>query len=349
MKRCAVWGLFAFLAGCASAAGLISRSQDPKNRPYRIETVLFAGGDTNVELAGELTMPRGGGPFKAVILITGSGPQDRNEAIAGHKPFLVLSDYLTRKGFAVLRYDDRGIGKSTGDFAAAALPDFAADAVAAFEWLSTRPEIDTANIGFLGHSEGGYIAPVAAGRVPAGFMIFLAGTAKRLLPDVIETQTSDILRSQNQPQATIFRAVSQVRALTRILKAAKSATEAKNQLARYLESEGFTPSQIRTNLDLWATNWGMGYADYDPLPALKSFNGPVLALFGSTDLQVSARENAPETTTALQNSQSEVVIFPGLNHLFQPSKTGRIEDYLTIKITIDPSVLSKISGWLKGL
>lgn len=170
--------------GCA--LGLWPRPQEPKERPYRVETVRFAGGESDLLLEGELTMPYGDGPFSAAVLITGSGPQDRNESVAGHKPFLVLSDHLTRSGYAVLRYDDRGVGQSSGDYSVATAKDFAADAAAVFSWLQRHPKINPSRIGFIGHSEGGYIAPLAANSAhDVAFMVFLAGPAKPLLPDVM--------------------------------------------------------------------------------------------------------------------------------------------------------------------
>ena len=146
-----------FTTGCNL---LIPCPQEPKDRPYHIREVVFPGGAEGVKLAGEMTAPQTGGPFPAVILIAGSGPQNRNEDLSGHKVFLVLSDYLTRRGYVVLRYDKRGIGKSSGDYQMATMADFADDAAAAMRWLKAQSDIDMARIGFLGHSSGGYVAPL---------------------------------------------------------------------------------------------------------------------------------------------------------------------------------------------
>ena len=342
------FGFFAVLAGCAAILAAWPRPQDPRNRPYRIESVQFAGGP-GVTLAGELTMPRTGGPFRAIILITGSGPQDRNETIVGHRPFLVLSDHLTRAGYAVLRYDDRGVGQSTGDFKTATMSDFANDAAGAFSWLSAHPEIDSSAIGFIGHSEGGYIAPAAARMVPAAFMVLLAGPAKRLLPDVMARQFADIQRVDGVGKDIMAKARRQYEGATRILGMPGTIEDTRVRLDTYLEAEGLSARQRAETLDLWGNPWGIEYATHDPVPALRAFDGPVLALFGSTDLQVSAEENAPVMRRNLVDVRSEVVVFEGLNHLFQPSESGSIDDYIWIDTTIDPMVMTKITEWLESL
>ncbi len=346
----------ALLTGYGCTAGLWPRPQEPKERPYRIETVRFPGGEGSVQLEGELTMPYGDGPFPAVVFITGSGPQDRNEKVAGHKPFLVLSDYLTRRGFAVLRYDDRGFGKSTGEYFKATPDDFAADAAAAFALLQHHPGVDGTQIGFLGHSEGGYIAPLAARRViDAAFMIFLAGPAKPLL-SVMKDQVRDLLQSIGASETVIAKGTQQFIKLMEILRTTDNTEEAKIQLKAYLKKEGVSTLtgkklswfEFYEGVRLWASPWGKWYAaGYDPLPALKSFNRPVLALFGGTDLQVSAKENAPIMASALMHPKSEVCVLLGLNHLFQPSESGKVEEYAKIKTTIDERALRKIGDWLE--
>lgn len=348
--------MIALLASYGCSIGLWSRPQEPKDRPYRIETIRFSAGEGNVWLEGELTMPYGHGPFPGVVFISGSGPQDRNEEIAGHKPFLILSDYLTRRGFAVLRYDDRGYGKSIEEFFEATADDFAMDAATAFELLQNHPDINRTQIGFLGHSEGGYIAPLAARRVlDATFMIFLAGPAKPLLPDVVQDQARDLLYSIGASEAAIAKGSRQFAKLSDILRTTESSEETKRKVKAFLKEEGISTltgkklswPEINESIRLWGSAWGRWYAaGYDPLPALKAFNGPVLALFGATDLQVSARENAPIMTSVLMHPKSEVHVFQGLNHLFQPSEDGKLEDYAKIETTIDESVLRKIGDWL---
>ncbi|MFS4580440.1 alpha/beta hydrolase family protein [Phaeobacter sp. C3_T13_0] len=341
-----IFGLV-LLAGCAAFISW-PRPQDPRDRPYLVEQVRFSGGD-GVILAGELTMPSTGGPFPAAIFLSGSGESDRDETILGHRPALVLSDHLTRAGYAVLRFDDRGVGKSTGDFDTATLRDFAEDAVGAFNALYQRVDIDRRRIGFIGHSEGGYKAPLAAMSVPAEFMVFLGGSAKPLLPDVMATQFADTQRIEGVDEDVIAKARQQYEAATQILARPGPIRETRAELDAYLITQDIKPGPRRETLELWGTPWGIEYASYDPEPALRAFDGPVLALFGGTDLQVSAKENAPLMRRLLRHPQSKVIVLDGLNHLFQPSETGRISEYMWIDTTIDPSVMDLMAKWLDDL
>jgi pimeloyl-ACP methyl ester carboxylesterase len=347
MKHLTLLALLSMLSGCAAMLNLMGRVQDPKDRPYQIEQVQFTGG-SGITLAGELTMPNKGGPFKTIVLVSGSGPQDRNETMVGHRPFLVWSDYLTRAGFAVLRYDDRGVGKSMGDYGSATIQDFAEDTVGAVRWLAARPDILSDNIGIMGHSEGGYIAPAAAKDAPVAFMVLLAGPIKPLLPDVITTQYIDILTSTGADASIISKTRYQVAKLTKILQGPSSVADKRAQLDAYLIKEDTTAKDRKVILDLWASPWGVSAANYDPRPALRAFDGPVLAVFGSTDLQVSARENAPEARRILQHPSSDIVVLGGLNHLFQPSKTGSVDDYPWIETTVDEAALTTVSAWIQA-
>ncbi|NRA22489.1 MAG: alpha/beta fold hydrolase [Oceanospirillaceae bacterium] len=348
MKFFSLLALCSMLSSCAAMVNLMGREQDPTDRPYQIEQIQFTGG-SGVTLAGELTMPNTGGPFKTVVLVSGSGPQDRNEAVVGHRPFLVWSDHLTRAGFAVLRYDDRGVGESTGDYALATIQDFAEDTAGAVRWLAARPDISSENIGIMGHSEGGYIAPAAALEVPVAFMVLLAGAVKPLLPDVMTTQYNDILTSTGADASTISQARRQVKKLTEILQGSGSVADKRAELDAYLIQEDTTATDRKILLNFWVTPWGVFAANYDPRPALRAFDGPVLAVFGSTDLQVSARDNAPEARRILRHLSSKVVVLDGLNHLFQPSKTGSIDDYPWIETTVDVEALMTVSTWIHAL
>lgn len=338
-------GFALVLSACTGLAGLSKRPQDPDDRRYKIETVQFAGG-SGATLAGELTMPHVGGPFKAVVLISGSGPQDRNEALAGHKPFLVLSDHLTRAGFAVLRYDDRGFGESTGDYDTADLNDFADDAAGAFRYLATRAEIDINAIGYIGSSEGGYIAPVAAQQTDPAFMVFLAGAARPLLPDVLVTQTTDLLRAEGADPDLIALAAQQYTEGSAILAQDAPLAKIRGDLDDYLKGQGLRRAARNDFLDQFATRWGVSYARHDPVAGLRALTNPVLALFGENDLQVSAETEAPVMRAALRHPRSEVHIIPGVNHLFQPSATGLPSEYAKIDTTISVSVMAKISAWI---
>ncbi len=341
-------GAALLVSACTVLTGLSKRPQDPDDRRYKVETVRFAGG-SGVTLAGELTMPQVGGPFKAVVLISGSGPQDRNEALAGHKPFLVLSDHLTRAGFAVLRYDDRGFAESTGTYETADLYDFADDAAGAYRYLKSRPEIDKEAIGYIGHSEGGYIAPVAARQTDPAYMVFLAGAARPLLPYVVATQTADLLRAEGADQALIDLAVTQYQAGSAILAQKAPLADIRDDLDDYLKSQGLWLSDRQAFLDQFATRWGVSYANYNSSAALRALSNPVLALFGEKDLQVSAEKEAPVMRASLRHPRSDVAVIKGVNHLFQPSDTGLPAEYSEIDTTISVNVMNRISTWIDAL
>lgn len=342
-----IWAAVFLLSGCAASLGFSPRAQDPEERPYKIESVWFSGG-SGVTLAGELTMPMTDGPHKAIVLISGSGPQDRDEFLAGHRPFLVLSDHLTRAGYAVLRYDDRGFADSTGSFADATMFDFAEDAAGAFHYLETRVEVEATAIGFLGHSEGGYIAPAAAKLVDPAFMVFLAGPARPFF-DVMATQTADIMRVGGSEKNDIDKIVSQYQEASAILARPVPISQVRQELGEYLQAQGVDQGAQQSLIDFFASPWGVVYATYNPTDALRTFPNPVLALFGEKDLQVSAEQEAPAMRAALSHDRSQVQVLPGLNHLFQPAQTGLPSEYAEIETTISTGVLNQISGWLDSL
>ena len=342
--------VFGLLGSCSQAideivVSLQPRPQEPKDRPYVIREVRLPGGTDGVTLAGELTMPPGEGPFPAVVLITGSGPHDRNEVVSGHKVFLVLSDHLTRRGYAVLRYDDRGIGDSTGDFATATTHDFATDAAAALSWLRTQPGIDGGWAGYAGHSEGGYVAALAAPMERPDFMVLLAGPSQ-ILSDVILLQQGEISRASDMTEEALATNQRHAVGLLDILRSSSGPREAQDRIETFFRDEGVPDSRIRENLDLWATPWGLWIVDFDPRPALSAYDGPVLALFGETDLQVSAEANAPDMQAALGHPDSEVLTLAGLNHLFQPSESGLPQEYWKIATTFDTGAMNTIADWL---
>lgn len=339
--------LFATLSGYLAIFGVIDRPQTPQVRDYEIEHDRVPGGDDGVTLDAELTYPNKAGPVPALVLITGSGPQNKNEELLGHKPFLVLSDHLTKAGYAVLRYDDRGVGKSTGNHASATPSDLAADAAAAMTYLKSHPRIQQDQTGYLGHSEGGYLAPLAHEMSDASFLIFLAGPALPLIPDVMRTQVVDITISEGKTPEEAKREEHAVLELSDLLKAAESPEEVREKLPVILARNGATKKVIKANLAVWATPWALEYASHEPAEALKALEIPVLALFGEKDLQVAARPNAEKMREHLKHPASEVVTLQGLNHLFQPTKTGRISEYLTIKTTLDPSALHRMTSWLE--
>lgn len=329
------------------------RPQNPKKPyPYREEDVFYDNKVQGNKLAATLTIPPGKGPFPAVLLITGSGPQDRDESIMGHKPFLVLADYLTRKGIAVLRADDRGVGKSTGEFSAATTADFATDTEAGIAYLRTRPEVNSRMIGLLGHSEGGIIAPMVAARnADVAFIVMLAGSG---VPgdEIIVAQTELIAESMSQNHEEAMKAGAREREVLNLVKQHGDDVLLQKELRDELAGDAVSDAQIGATIKQLNSPWLRYFISYDPAPALRKVTCPVLALNGAKDMQVPARQNLPAIRKALEaagNKNFEVDELPGLNHLFQTAKTGAPSEYPQIEETMSPMVLEKISNWILKL
>lgn len=325
------------------------RPQNPvKPYPYREEDVSYDNKSTGNRLAATLTLPSGKGPFPAVLLLTGSGPQDRDETVFGHKPFLVLSDYLTRKGIAVLRADDRGVGKSTGNFAAATTADFATDAEAGVAYLKTRSEINSRMIGLIGHSEGGDIAPMVAARNPdVAFIVMLAGSGVRG-DEIIVEQVRKLSELSGASSSEVEKRVAQQRELlTLVEKGTDDPAVAKELREKLLEV--VPEAQVGTAMQQINSPWYRYFLAYDPATALRKVSCPVLALNGSKDIQVAPEQNLPGIRKALEaagNKHFEVEELPGLNHLFQTAKTGSLEEYAQIEETMSPVVLERVASWI---
>lgn len=335
------------------------RSQDPqKPYPYRVEEVAFANQKAGIKLAGTLTLPKMAGKFPAVVLISGSGPQNRNEEVFGHKPFLVLADHLTRHGIAVLRFDDRGIGQSEGDFNLATSVDFASDVESAVAFLRTRGEINTKKIGLAGHSEGGLIAPmVAANNKNIAFIVLMAGpgmSGKALLPLQMEL----IAKASDTSQSEIEKNKKINSALFELINTTDTEEEQLKKLKHYfdhevdpadLPKELTNPELLNGQLKQLATPWMRYFITYDPLPKLSKVTCPVLAINGEKDLQVPPKENLSAIKTTLEkadNNKVSIIEFKGLNHLFQECQTGSPMEYGKIEQTISPLALTAISQWI---
>jgi hypothetical protein len=335
-----------------AAAPAPSRPQTPKKPyPYRAEDVVFHDAGAHVRLAGTLTLPRGHGPFPAVVLVAGSGPDDRNESIFGHQPFLILADYLTRHGLAVLRYDKRGVGASTGDYAKATTLDFADDAEAAAVWLRSRPEIDARRIGLVGHSEGGLIAPIVATHDPnVAFIVLMAGPGV----DGVDLQLEQArlsTKAYGMSDAAAADYVEALRLIFGVVRANKDPAVAAAKLKTAIEPLAQPHSRQASILEGQASiansPWSRFFFDYDPAPTLAEVRCPVLALIGSKDLQVPPDQNLPPIRVALaHNLDAEVEELPDLNHFFQPAKTGSPDEYIKIEETIAPLALETITGWI---
>lgn len=317
------------------------RPQDPRSRPYPHRTLRLAAPAGS--LAAELVLPAGPGPFPAMLLLAGSGPQDRDEQVAGHRPFLVLSDALARAGIASLRHDKRGVGASTGDFATATITDFARDAGAAFDALAALPGIDPARIAILGHSEGGLTAPLAARGRRVAALVLLAGPAVPM-EQVLRHQTRRIAALQGAPAPQIARLDGALAASFAALRTAPDLAAARPGLSAALAP---LPPEVReTYAAALATPWGFDAARHDPLALIGAFDGPVLALFGGADTQVDAAENAAALRSLRPKPGLQVEVLAGLNHLFQPDPSGDPQHYARNPITLSPDVPARIVAFL---
>lgn len=341
------------------AAPVYERPQEPKAPfPYREEQVVFPNREAGFDLAGTLTLPEGEGPFPAAVLITGSGPQNRDEEVFGHKPFLVIADHLTRRGIAVLRYDDRGVGGSGGVHEEANTFDFALDARSAVEYLRSRKDIG--KIGLIGHSEGGIIAPiVAAEDKDLGFIVLLAGTGVRG-DQLLLMQQELILRASGSTEEELAQILKVNAEAFELVIAASELESLEEDMAVLLKNrmddgsitipEGMDYEQL-FNLQMAATcnPWVFDFIRLDPAEWLEKTKCPVLAMNGTKDLQVPYEANLSAIEAALirgGNKDFTLRELPGLNHLFQESETGLPDEYVNITQTFSPLALELMSDWI---
>ena len=340
----------------------LSRPQDPKKPyPYHEEEIVFENSGAEIKLAGTFTYPKSRGPFPTAILVSGSGPQDRNETIMGHRPFLVLADHLTRHGIAVLRYDDRGVGDSEGRFSKALVRDFTSDALAAVDYLKSRVEVNPSQIGIIGHSEGGLVAPQAATRSSdVSFIVLLAGVGVPL-EELLQRQAADIIRvlgvdeetakKQSLIQGKIF---AEVRDFQDLKTTKKKVIEImKTSLAdltpEQLEAAGYSESQLEVQAGMVTSPWFRDLLEIDPQPTLEKVRCPVLAVNGKKDIQVAWQENLEGIENSVKrggNSDVTIQSYPNLNHLFQTCRTGAMTEYSSIEETFNPEVLETLSEWI---
>ncbi len=360
-----------FIPVLESVMPLVAEPTEPP--PYIVEEVAFPGGAEDVTLAGTLTLPEGEGPFPAVILVSGSGPQDRDENLApmaAIKPFALIADALTRAGVAVLRYDDRGVGESTGDFDTALIADFVADASAAIDYLLTRDDIDAQQIGLLGHSEGGLSAAYLGANNPdLAFVIGMAPPAVNGVDLLIEQNMAlvgseaEVGEITEEELATYRDYIS--RALTAV---AAGDLETAGQLIRELYTwmaENSTPAELAAAgyddpaalvedlvsgvLPAYANPWYQDLLNWDASVDWAQVTIPVLGLFGGKDVQVTSAQNAPAMEAALElagNEDFEIVIFPNANHLFQEAVTGGISEYASLGTEFTSDFLPTIVDWV---
>lgn len=340
-----------------------NRPQEPKEPfPYNSEEVLFENEIDGVVLAGTLTFPKEGNNFPAVVMISGSGGQDRNEELLGHKPFLVISDYLSRNGIAVLRFDDRGIAQSTGDHSKATSEDFAKDVLSAVEFLKERKEIDKTKIGLIGHSEGGMIAPLAAVQSnDVAFIIMMAGLG---IPgdSILYLQGELIQRAEGMSEEEIQNSIKTQREIFFFVKNSTDDEKLDKDLREKFYSEysvmnkeeksklGDPEVYLNMQIKTITSPWFKYFLRFDPVPVIEKVKCPVLAINGENDLQVPPKENLSAIKTALEkggNNNFEIIELEGLNHLFQKSETGKISEYGQIEETISPVALKTMLNWIK--
>ncbi len=340
------------------------RPQEPKRPyPYREEKVSFENETDKVTLAGTLTLPRSHGPYPAALLVSGTGPNDRDQLIWGHKIFLVLADHLTRQGIAVLRYDDRGVGRSTGDYDTATFEEFRKDALAGLDYLRARPDIDPQCVGLIGHSEGGAIAILAAAssRETGGLILMAAPGPSEGFGGLLK-QFADSYRANGANEEAIsvkcsilnkmFCAIRQEADLnvvkSRIRSILKKAKPQLDRLSadqrRKIETESVDPGQF----DWMLSPEFSSILRYNPKEALMKITCPVLAMNGGKDVQMPV-DNLRAIEAALEaggNHRHTIRELPGLNHLFQTAQTGSPAEYSRIEETLSPTALNIISDWI---
>jgi len=335
------------------------RPQEPSRPfPYFEQDVSYRNTAAGITLGATLTLPNTSGRVPAVVLITGSGSQDRDESIAGHKPFLVIADYLTRHGIAVLRADDRGVGSSQGKADDATSDDLAGDVLAGIEFLKRRKEIDPAHLGVLGHSEGGLIGPIAATRSSdVSFVVMMAGSG---LPgeDILYLQGAAIAKAAGASEAQIAANVEIQKRLFTIIKTEKDTGRANEKLAALADEivaaapaagRQAAAAQVRAQIDAASSRWFRYFLTYDPRPTLTAVRCPVLAMNGERDTQVPYAENLAAIETALKSGGHKdvtLVHLPGLNHLFQTAATGAPTEYAQIEETMAPIALQTVGDWI---
>jgi pimeloyl-ACP methyl ester carboxylesterase len=354
-----------------AAVAIVMKPQTPKPPfTYTSEDFVYHGPNTNLDYGATITYPNDNKKHPLVILITGSSKQDRDETIFDHKPFAVIADYLTKKGFAVLRVDDRGAGKSTGDFSKSTSADFALDVEEHIRYAKSLKYIDTNKIGLLGHSEGGIIAPMVAARNKSvAFIVLLAGPGIQIV-DLMGIQNELVLKSVGVSQEAISAYIPLYKKLMKTIiatdKKEDAITKAKEIVKNWYTSTDKVLVKKSTNItdeadaekfanamaETFSTHWWKYFGAYDPQPVLQKVKCPVLAINGSADIQVPAVASIHGIEAALKkggNKQFTTKQFDGLNHLFQKCTKCTVAEYGELETTIEPEVLATIGDWLGAL
>ncbi len=332
--------------------------------PYNSEEVTFTNGD--ITFAGTLTIPKSEGKHPAVVMITGSGPQNRDEELLGFKPFKIIADYLTRNGIAVLRYDDRGVGGSTGkSVSESTSEEFAGDVLEAVKFLKTRSDINPKQIGLIGHSEGGIVAPLAAVESKdAAFIVLIAGTGVKGI-DIIKEQSALIMRAENTPEEDIKENIELQDKLYKVLESNGDMEVLREELKKAViksyddlpeeqkkaitDKDEYVKSMVDLQLKQFESPWMKYFLLYNPAPTLEKVTCPVLMLFGELDLQVPPSQNKELMEKALEkggNKDFKTVVMPKANHLFQSATTGSPNEYAKLPKEFVPGFLDTIKNWI---
>ncbi|MDH6533826.1 alpha/beta fold hydrolase [Parabacteroides sp. 52] len=326
----------------------VKRPQEPKAPLlYKEEEVSFRNEKAGVTLAGTLTIPAKGEKFPAVVMVTGSGAQDRDEKIMGHKPFWVIADYLTRQGILVFRYDERGVGASEGDYTSCGLTDFAADAAAAMAWLKTRKEVDPQRVGIIGHSEGGAVAVLLASQGIPSFVVSLAGPGVNGR-EVLRSQRDMLFRVSGLTDDYILPYNEAMKKVEDVVLGAATDKETLKEQVKVIVNGTPLAGQEEEIIRQMTTPAILSLLQYDPAVFFKEIQCPVFALNGDKDMQVIAQPNLKgfEQITANGNKAVTIKKYPGLNHLFQTAITGMPTEYGEIEETISPVVLEDMAKWI---
>ena len=363
---CALVATLLSIVAVAAALGRTPNESTPY--PYTEEEVAFQNKKDHVQLAGTLSLPLTNGPVPAVVLCSGFGPQDREANLFGHKVFGVLARHLVQHGIAVLRVDDRGVGKSTGNFNEATSADFARDALAAIDYLKTRKEIVREQIGLLGHGEGGLVAPMAAAQSrDVAFVVMMAGPGLQGDQVVVGAGgadleggwlTKEIILRIRAAQQRILDAVRYEGDCDGVDRKIMKEAEVFRELADRIRSEAPESLQksaedvaaaIEGQASFFLSPWFRFYFTYDPRTTLAKVTCPVLAIYGSRDIQIPAKENLEAVRQALHfggNKDYSTRILPNLNHLFQTAATGDISEYEHLEESTSPLALNTVSDWI---
>lgn len=338
----------------------LARPQEPKP-PFEYEELetSFVTGAGRIKLAGTITKPKGAGPFPAVVLVSGSGPQNRNGELMGHQPFWVISDYLTRQGIVVFRYDERGVGASEGDFMQATSYDLKDDAADAIAHLRKFPFVNQQKVGAIGHSEGGMIGWMLAAEGHVNFLIAVAPPVVAI-DQFMEQQTVDVLRSSGASEAVIDERLTLNKKVYATVKNTEKLSDLEENLQQMLQQHlsglGVDEASVEEEsvaiikaLGPSMTPWLFEFLKFSPESYIKEIQIPVYAAFGEKDIQVNAAVNAEALRKWVVGREDlfEIVEYPNLNHLFQTAETGLVSEYATISETFNEKVLEDFVGWIK--